>query len=141
MSREAGTGGHASRGAAHTDPPAPIKRFNWGAFLIPPIWGVANGQWPGIFFLPLWVFVDNTLQGPRPFGAWSVALGWVMAGLTVGAQALFAANANRVAWRRVAERISAEEFARRQRIWAVAGAVIFLGMAAWVTLFLLGYGQ
>ncbi|HET6497686.1 MAG TPA: hypothetical protein VFH17_01330, partial [Coriobacteriia bacterium] len=107
--------------------------------LIPPIWGLANGQWPGIFFLPLWVFIDNVLHGPRPFGAWSVAIGLVMAGLTVGAQALFAANANRVAWSRVGDRMSAEQYARRQRIWGIAGAFIFLGMAVWVTLFMLGY--
>jgi hypothetical protein len=51
--------------AIFADPPAPIPRFNWGAFFIPPIWGVANGQWPGVFFLPLWVFIDNMLRGPQ----------------------------------------------------------------------------
>lgn len=119
--------------------PAVIPGFNWGAFFIPPIWGVAHGQWAAVFFLPLWVFVDNILQGPRPFGMWSVALGWVMFGLTLGAQALFAAHANRVAWHRVAARVSADQFARRQRIWGAVGAVTFIGMATWITLFQLGY--
>ena len=122
------------------EPPRPIPRFNWGAFLIPPIWGVANGQWPGVFFLPLWVFIDNVLRGPQPFGAWSAVAGWTLAALTAGAQALYAANANRLAWHRFADRMTPEQFARRQRIWGVAGVTTIAGMAVWITLFILGYG-
>lgn len=126
--------------ALFADPPSPIPRFNWGAFLIPPIWGVANGQWPGVFFLPLWAFIDNMLRGPQPFGVWSAVMGWSIAGLTLGIQALYAANANRLAWRRVAGHMSPEQYARRQRWWAVIGAVVFAGMVVWITLFILGYG-
>jgi len=127
--------------AVFADPPAPIPRFNWGAFFVPPIWGVANGQWPGVFFLPLWVFIDNMLRGPQPFGIWSVIAGWTVAALTIGAQTLYAANANRIAWHRAAGRMSPEQFARRQRIWAIVGALTFAGMAVWITLFMLGYGS
>lgn len=127
--------------AVFADPPAPVPRFNWGAFFIPPIWGVANGQWPGVFFLPLWVFIDNMLRGPQPFGIWSVIAGWTVAALTIGAQALYAANANRIAWHKVAGHMSSEQFARRQRIWAIIGVLTFAGMAVWITLFMLGYGS
>jgi hypothetical protein len=127
--------------AIFADPPAPIPRFNWGAFFMPPIWGVANGQWPGVFFLPLWVFIDNMLRGPQPFGIWSVIAGWTLAALTIGAQALYAANANRIAWHKVAGHMSPEQFARRQRIWAIIGVLTFAGMTIWITLFMLGYGS
>lgn len=122
------------------DPPPPIPRFNWGAFFIPPIWGIANGQWPGIFFLPLWVFIDNLLRGPQPFGAWSVAAGVTVAGVTLGAQAVYALNANRLAWHRAAGRTSPERFARHQRLWGMAGLLTFAGMAVWITLFVLSRG-
>ncbi|MDF1541865.1 MAG: hypothetical protein RQ731_05260 [Anaerosomatales bacterium] len=127
--------------AVFADPPPPIGRFNWGAFLIPPIWGVANGQWPGVFFLALWVFIDNVLRGPQPFGIWSTVAGAVLAGVTIGAQALYAANANRIAWYRMAGRVSPERFARRQRLWGIAGGVTIVGMGVWITLFILGYGS
>jgi len=127
--------------ALFSDPPEPIPRFNWGAFFIPPIWGVANGQWPGVFFLPLWVFIDNVLRGPQPFGVWGVAAGWALAALTLGAQGLYAANANRLAWHKAAGRLSPEQFARRQRVWGVVGAITFVGMVVWITLFMLGYGS
>ncbi len=111
----------------------PIPRFNWGAFLIPPIWGVAHGQWAAVFFVPLWVFVDNMIRGPRPFGVWSVVVGYAMAAVTLGFQVAFALNANRFAWSRVADQISPEEFRRRQRIWGVAGLAGAVAVAAWIT--------
>lgn len=127
--------------AHFADPPAPIPRFNWGAFFIPPIWGVANGQWPGVFFLPLWVFVDNMVQGPHPFGVWNLVIGWSIAAATLGAQAVYAANANRIAWSRVAGRMTPEQFARRQRVWGIAGVIVIAGMIVWIALVVLGYGQ
>ena len=129
------------RDAVFAEPPAPIPRFNWGAFFVPPIWGLAHGQWPGVFFLPLWVFIDNMLRGPQPFGVWSALIGWGIAGLTLGAQAVYAANANRIAWHRVADRMAPETFARRQRIWGLGGGVVIAGMSVWITLFILGYGR
>lgn len=128
-------------GALFAGPPAPIPRFNWGAFFIPPIWGVAHGQWPGVFFLPLWVFIDNLVRGPQPFGVWSAVAGWLVAAVTLGVQALYAANANRFAWPRFAGRMTPEAFARRQRTWGIVGAVTVAGMAVWITLFVLGYGS
>jgi hypothetical protein len=35
-----------------------------------------------VFFLPLWVFIDNVLRGPQPFGIWSAVAGWTVAALT-----------------------------------------------------------
>ncbi len=116
--------------------PEPIPSFNWGAFFLPPIWGIAHGQWPGIFFLPLWVFVDNMLRNPNAPGAWGTVLGVSMAAVTLAFQAGFAANANRFAWQRVAGRVTPERFAGRQRLWAIAGALTVSGMAVWIVVFL-----
>ncbi|MDP2232926.1 MAG: hypothetical protein Q8K89_04765, partial [Actinomycetota bacterium] len=79
-------------------PSASLPRFNWGAFLMPPIWGVAHGQWAGVFFLPAWAFVDNVVRAGRSFGAWSTVMGAAMVLATLALQVLFAMNADKIAW-------------------------------------------
>lgn len=111
-------------------------RFNWGAFLLPPIWGVAHGQWWGVFFLPAWVFVDNMLRGPAVLGPWTIVIGAAMGGATLGLQAVYARTANVVAARRIGERAAFEVFLRRQRAWAVAGAAVIVAMIAWIAAFI-----
>lgn len=107
-----------------------LPRFNWAAFLIPPVWGLAHGQWAGVFFLPMWLFVDNVLRGPQLLGAASVVGGWLLAAATLGIQAAYAAHANEHAWRRVAGTMTVERFVRAQRRWAVAGTVSVALMVA-----------
>ncbi len=119
--------------------PAPgtpaLPPFNWGAFFIPPIWGVAHGQWPAAFFLPAWVFVDNMIRTGGELTVWGKLAGWGMLVATMALQAAFARNANVVAYARVADRMSIEDYVRRQRAWAVVGAVTFVGMVAWIAAF------
>jgi hypothetical protein len=119
---------------------AGLPRFNWGAFLMPPIWGVAHGQWAGVFFLPAWAFVDNVLRGESAFGGWTIALGLVMALATLGLQVGFAMNANRVAWGNAQQGLTLEAYLRRQRYWAIASAVMAVGMAVWIAAFIAKYG-
>ncbi|MDZ4181190.1 MAG: hypothetical protein U1E29_18465 [Coriobacteriia bacterium] len=113
-----------------------IPRFNWGAFLIAPIWGMAHGQWWGVFFLPAWAFVDNMLRGPRLWGPWTTVIGIGMAAATIGLQALYAASADRLAVRRLEDREAFDRYVRQQRAWAIGGAVVFLGMVVWIALFI-----
>lgn len=120
--------------------PAGLPRFNWGAFLMPPIWGVAHGQWAGVFFLPAWAFVDNVLRAERAFGVWTTVLGWVMVLATLGLQVGFAMNADRVAWRKRREGVTLETYLRRQRYWAIASAVMAVGMAVWIAAYIARYG-
>lgn len=117
--------------------PAELRRFNWGAFLIAPIWGVANGQWPGVFFLPVWAFVDNVLRGPQRFGVWQAALGWGMALVTLALQAGYALMADRLNWARSRGALDVAPYLRRQRIWAIVGVLVFLGMIVWIGVFLM----
>lgn len=113
-----------------------IPRFNWGAFLVPPIWGVAHGQWWGVFFLPAWAFIDNMLRGPRIWGPWTVVIGVGMAAATIGFQALYARSADRLAVRLIADRAAFQRYVRRQRAWGVGGAVVLVAMIAWITAFI-----
>lgn len=113
-----------------------IPRFNWGAFLVPPIWGVVHGQWWGVFFLPAWAFIDNMLRGPRIWGPWTVVIGIGMALTTIGLQVLYARSADRLAVRGIADRAAFERYLRSQRVWGVGGAVVFVVMIAWVTAFI-----
>lgn len=108
---------------------------------MPPIWGVAHGQWAGVFFLPAWAFVDNVVRGGGDSGAWSTALGAAMVAATLALQVLFAMNADKIAWSRVAANIPFEVYLRRQRYWALGSLVMAIGMAAWIYAYISRYGM
>lgn len=104
-----------------------LPAFNLAAFLIPPVWGPAHGQWAGAIFLPLWLFADSVFrtagQGPVP------ALAAVVVGVTTfAAMAWFARRANGLAWRRQWQRVSVAEYTRRERAWAVAAVPMAAGL-------------
>ena len=89
-----------------TDPdaiPAEIDRWNWGAFLLNWIWGVGNNT-----FIALLMFVP--------------LVGLVM-------PFVLGAKGSRWAWRN-GRWDSVEHFKRVQRLWAIWGAVIWLGAFA-----------
>jgi hypothetical protein len=118
--------------------PPLLPTFNWAAFFLPPIWGPAHGQWAGFFFLPIWLFVDSVLttvsRGPLAVGGAVV----VVAG-TLAFQLVFARRANGMAWARVCDRVSVEQFLRAQRRWAwmcVPGGIALLGWAVYYRLVL-----
>jgi len=49
--------------ATETEVIPSLPRFNWGAFFMPPIWGASHGMVvAGLVVLPLWLFMDSTLQ-------------------------------------------------------------------------------
>ncbi len=110
--------------------------FNWGAFFVPPIWGIAHGLWAGVFFLPLWAFVDSVIRGAAGRATWMQVLAWLTFAVTVAVQYEYGRTANRLAWRRACERMTLEEYRRREGWWAVGGAVALAGLVAWVVVFL-----
>ena len=116
--------------------PEGLTSFNWGAFLVPPLWGVAYGQWAGVFFLPAWAFVDNMIRGSYELGTWTSWLGWAMAAATLGLQAGYARTANRIWWHRTQDPGRVEGYARQQRMWLLGGIVIVAAMTVWIVLFL-----
>lgn len=120
-------------------PDEALPRFNWGAFLIPPVWGVAHGQWAGVFFLPAWAFADNVVRGPVGEGRLRI-VGWFMLAATLGLQFVYARFANRIAWAASRDRMSVEVFLRRQRRWARAGVIVSAFMLVWVVAYVARYG-
>lgn len=83
------------------DTPQEIKRWNWGAFLLCPIWCIRHGIWHGLlllvpifgFFVPFWL----------------------------------GATGNQKAWVKNCHE-SVEVFLRRQRRWGLAGLIIWAGV-------------
>ncbi|MBR3257911.1 MAG: viscotoxin-A3 [Eggerthellaceae bacterium] len=122
---------------------AGIPRFNLAAFLMPPIWGPAHGNWVTILYYPLWVFVDNCIYSAYTMRtAGTIAIAVVMVLSLAAATWMFAMVAGPMAAHRAAERgISKETYVRRQKIWAVVCiviAVLMLGFATYYNLALRG---
>ncbi len=112
--------------------PLPVlPRFNVAAFLVPPVWGPANGQWAGAIFLPMWLFMDSVIASASGRGGAVVGGATLVVAATIGAQAWFGKRANGLAWRRVSDRMSVDEFSKRQRLWAVASVPLFLLLFGW----------
>ena len=97
---------------AEGDPCPKLPRFNVAAFAMPPVWGAFHGQWAGVLFLPIWVFVDSaisTVMGrPMPTTlreAVPLTGAAVITLFTLAFQLFFAKRANGAAWRKAAERL------------------------------------
>ncbi len=122
--------------------PPEVQRFNWGAFLVPVLWGVGYRVW---HLVAIWAFallVPLTLSSlvlAASSGSGSPSVSAVI-GVTVISDALVAyirlwagANANRLFWQREHARLEADATARprvtipvfllRQRAWVVWGLI------------------
>jgi len=108
-----------------------LPRFNWGAFVMPPVWGPAHGQWAGAIFLPLWLFMDSIVATAFAPGMASAIGGIASVALTLGAQAWFAKRANGLAWRLVADHVTVGAFSRRERLWAIAMTPLAAALLSW----------
>lgn len=119
--------------------PQYLRRFNWGAFFLPFFWGFAYRSWPVLmaWFIavmgPLLVFSMAGAVGENvPLDALLTAT--VISEVVTGLCRLWAgSNANAGLWRRdmvlldlvpgYQSRISVQKFVRRQKTWAIVGAV------------------
>lgn len=116
---------------AHNEPLPVLPHFNLAAFLIPPIWGPAHGQWAGAIFLPIWLFADSAVvAAARAGGLQWIAASAVIAG-TLAFEVFFARKANGVAFRRVMHKMTAEQYVARQRPWALAALPIAAALIGW----------
>lgn len=112
--------------------PIPVlPRFNIAAFFIPPIWGPAHGIWVGAIFLPIWLFADSAIFSAARVGGWMwIPAVLVLAG-TLAFEYFFARRANGVAFRRVMHKLTAEQFAARQRVWAFVAVPVGVALIGW----------
>ena len=133
--------GHASEAVsgrivlADDEPLPKLPRFNIAAFVMPPIWGPAHGQWAGVVFLPIWLFMDSIVGTANSGGIPSLIAAPTVIAITIAFEAFFAKRANGVAYRAVCDRMSVAEFKRRERWWAVACVPLAILLVAWAVYF------
>lgn len=129
------------------EPPAGFDSFNWGAYLLPVIWGAAYGVWPLLGVWGLALLSSLFIAGMVPVVGEVAEIGplilasIVTSVLTSGVRLWAGYRANRLAWKRnqrlaavneaaAARRPTVERFLGRQRTWAIVGWVIILGSTA-----------
>lgn len=117
------------------DPLPRLPRFNWAAFLLPFIWGPAHELWVGLVFLPAWLFMKTIISAAEKAGIPPTLGSVIVVVFTLAAQASFAKRANGLAYRREIEWRSAEEYIRRERVWAGASASVVALLVVWVVWF------
>ena len=112
-----------------------VPRFNIGAFLMPPIWGPAQGLWITILYYPAWVFMDNilyaTFANPTPLMVVAaIAASLLLLAVTI----VFAMFSQPYALKRALSRgKTKEQYLSNQRKWAVACLIIAIVMLGFAT--------
>lgn len=109
-----------------------IPQFNWGAFLMPPIWGAGHGQVFAVVVYPMWLMVDNLLWASL-HGRASMALALLALAGTLAFMFFYARTANYVGYMRVLASKSPDEYCAAERRWTVVCAVIAVFMVAFAT--------
>ncbi len=121
-----------------------LPRVNVGALLMPPIWGPAHGFWVTVLYYPAWLLADNVFYGaysaPTPL---SIILALLTFAALLGVTVAFSIVAQPIAAHRAEDKGQTRaEYLKRQRIWAVASAVIgiiFIVLATYYNLVLRPY--
>ena len=115
-----------------------LPRFNWGAFLMPPIWGPAHGLWITILFYPLFIFLDSLIRGAAANpSVLNVAFATIASLATLAFMVFFGFKSQKPCYLRVAQRVPVDTYLKRERMWAVADlllALVFVGVATWYNL-------
>lgn len=112
-----------------------LPRINWGALLMPGIWGPAHGFWVCLLFYPLWLLADNLTFNayidPQPL--W-IALSIIVLVLTIAATIVFALVSQPIAAHRAEDKgLTRQQYLKRERIWAVVCLILAVAAVAWAT--------
>ena len=110
-----------------------LPRVNWGALLMPAIWGPAHGQWITILFYPLWLFADTALTNAVFYGGLALVLALIVISGSAAITIYYGCTAGFIAYKRVADRVSKERFLAQERKWVVVSAIIALLFLAWAS--------
>lgn len=118
-----------------------LSYFNWGALLMPPIWGPGHGEVAVVLFYPLWLFVDNLIYAAVTEPS---ALSVSLAAIALTVIILITLVYGRISQPRAAHRAEAagktrEQYLAAERKWAVACAliaVVFVSLATYYNLFI-----
>lgn len=109
-----------------------IPQFNWGAFLMPPIWGAGHGQVFAVVVYPMWLMADNLLWAAI-HGQASVLLAALALAGTLAFMFFYARMANYVGYMRVLTTMSPDEYCAAERKWTIACAGVAVLMAVFAT--------
>lgn len=126
-----------SRGYGVGEMPDDVRRFNWGAFLLMPFWGVAYGLpsvlawWSMTYFLPLAV---SSLVEEATAASTLAGISAVLLVITSTVKLWVGMNANTWLWRRehfrlealngIPPRFTIQGFFQRQRKWIIVGIAL-----------------
>lgn len=118
-----------------------LPRFNVAAFLLPPIWGPANGLWVTILYYPAWLFTDNIIYAAyADSSVVSVVLAVLVALTLLAVSIAFSLVSQPIAAHRAESRgISRDAYLKRQRIWAWASVIIAVAMLSFATWYNLAF--
>lgn len=135
---------------ADGNPPFQLPQFNWGAALMPPVWGPIHGVYLLVIFLPVIVFANRSLQNlfellgdASTFMQIFVALVTVgIVGATVYSMYFFGKRGWGIAWRSApiskmpgVTKEALEQFIKRERLWTALSAILFAGFVTLATFF------
>lgn len=114
---------------------AGLPRVNLGALFLAHVWGPAHGMWAAFLFFVAWLFADNVIYAATVEPTvMNVVLAVLMAAGLVAATVVFAIVAQPFAAHRTENMgVSRETYLRRERIWAVVGAIIAVAIVAFAT--------
>lgn len=96
--------------------PPEIKGWNWGAFLMGPIWSIGNKVWIGLLHILILILV--TVIG-RGIISTFLNIATLTLAVTLGIKG------NEWAWK-AKKWDNVEHFKRIQKKWAIAGVIIFI---------------
>lgn len=105
-----------------------VPRLNLGAFLMPGIWGPAHGLWICILFYPLWLFADNTFYAAfSERSLLAVVLAAIVFVMLLAVHVVFGILSQPFAWHRADDfGVDKQTYLKREKIWAVAMALVSL---------------
>ena len=106
--------------------PQEIRRWNWAAFILGPIWGMMHGLW--------WSILGILPFLPLPYTVRS--MGFVV---LLAVMVTLGMKGNELAWR-TRRWDSAEKFLRTQQRWTTGSIIFAIGAFVAVILYLLGQG-
>jgi len=130
--------------------PFEMPKFNWGAALMPPVWGPIHGVLIAAVVLPVIVFANNNFSNalnlPAEASTFLHVLMWAVTSFIIlGTGAFcyyFGSRGWGIAWNK--DSISSEplvtreifdKFVKRERLWTILSAVLFVGFVFLVVTF------
>jgi len=93
-----------------------LKRFNWGAFLISPIWSLMYGQWVWVLILSITLYFT-----------WFTGLSLIFLVIFYVLSIILGKKAFRIAWKKYRkENCSVQDLVKIESRWIIRGLILHL---------------